>query len=167
MNVITSSRGKKRQMVLVPEISPSFLFFFEKGTTGYSYSLRDYSVANHVTERRARDFGWTADELRRKATRIFDAPYMDVNLLAEWHSYTSALNESQGIRPTQSSTLVPSAPGIQWRNHATSPTTFPMLNPDACCAAEVEKERRHTTDVGVAAERGLGHVEPAEFGAET
>ena len=62
-------------MVLVPEINPgSFLFFFEKGTTGFSYSLRDYSIHNHVTERRARDFGWTADEVRRKATHILDGP---------------------------------------------------------------------------------------------
>ncbi|HLZ43763.1 MAG TPA: hypothetical protein VKQ11_22550 [Candidatus Sulfotelmatobacter sp.] len=85
MNVITtSSRGRKRQMVLVPEINPrSFLFFFEKGASGFSYSLRDYSIPNHVTERRARDFGWSADELRRKATHILDAPYMDVNLLTE------------------------------------------------------------------------------------
>ena len=93
-------------MVLVPEINPqSFLFFFEKGATGFSYSLRDYSIPNHVTERRARDFGWTADQVRRKATHILDAPYMDVNLLGEWHSYTRALNASLGIGSTDSTIM--------------------------------------------------------------
>src|ERR1039458_682619 len=93
MNVITtSSRGTKRQMVLVPEINPrSFLFFFEKGATGFSYSLRDYSIPNHVTERRARDFGWSADEVRRKATHILDFFYKDVTPLVESLSLPGAL----------------------------------------------------------------------------
>jgi len=76
MNVITTSTaGRKRQMVHVQEINPrSFLFFFEKGSTGFSYSLRDFSVPNHVTERYASDFGWTADEIRQKATHICAVP---------------------------------------------------------------------------------------------
>jgi len=137
MNLITtSSRGRKRQMVLVPEINPrSFLFFFEKGATGFSYSLRDYSIPNHVTERRARDFGLTADEVRRKATHILDAPYMDVNLLGEWHSYTSALNASlgigPGIGPAQPAILPPSTPGMLCPNRAALPSAFPLLYPDA------------------------------------
>src|SRR5713226_4730362 len=99
MNVITtSSPGRKRQMVLVPEVSArSFQFFFEKGNTGHSYSLRDYSVPSHVTERYARDFGWTADELRRKAVHIYDAPFLDVRMLSEWHSYTLQLNQHHGL----------------------------------------------------------------------
>ena len=129
-------------MVLVPEINPrSFLFFFEKGATGFSYSLRDYSIPNHVTERRARDFGWTADEVRRKATHILDAPYMDVNLLGEWHSYTSALNASLGIGPAQPAILPPSAPGMQGRNGVTLPTGFPLLNPDALAALPKSAKR--------------------------
>jgi hypothetical protein len=133
--IATFSPGRKRQMVLVPEINPrSFLFFFEKGAAGFSYCLRDYSIRNHVTERRARDLGWTADEVRRKATHILDAPYMDVNLLGEWHSYTTALNKSQGICPAESAILVPSIPGIQGGNRAALPTTFPLLDPDALAA---------------------------------
>src|SRR5207253_10924998 len=128
MNLITSSTpGRRRQMVLVPEINPrSFLFCFEKGATGFSYSLRDYSIPNHVTERRARDFGWTADEVRRKATHILDAPYMDVNLLGEWHSYTCALNASQCIRPSESAILAPLALGIQRNNRAELTSAFPL-----------------------------------------
>jgi hypothetical protein len=129
-------------MVLVPEINPrSFLFFFEKGATGFSYSLRDYSIPNHVTERRARDFGWTADEVRRKATHILDAPYMDVNLLGEWHSYTCALNASHGIRPSDSAILAPSALGIQGNNRAALPSAFTLLNPDVFAALPKSAKR--------------------------
>jgi hypothetical protein len=87
-----------------------------------------------VTERRARDFGWTADEVRRKATHILDAPYMDVNLLGEWHSYTSALNASLGIGSTDSAILAPSALVIQESSRATFPSAFPLLNPDGFAA---------------------------------
>lgn len=122
-------------MVLLPEINPrSFLFFFEKGASGFSYSLRDYSIPNHVTERRARDFGWSADEVRRKATHILDAPYMDVNLLGEWHSYTSALNASLGIGSTGAAILAPSGLVLQESSRATFPRTFPLLNPDGFAA---------------------------------
>jgi hypothetical protein len=143
MNLITtSSRGSKRQMVLVPEINPrSFLFFFEKGATGFSYSLRDYSIPNHVTERRARDFGWSADEVRRKATHILDAPYMDVNLLGEWHSYTSALNASLGIGSTGTAILAPSGLVLQESSRATFPRTFPLLNPDGFAALPKSAKR--------------------------
>jgi hypothetical protein len=143
MNVITtSSRGRKRQMVLLPEINPrSFLFFFERGATGFSYSLRDYSIPNHVTERRARDFGWTADQVRRKATHILDAPYMDVNLLGEWHFYTRALNASLGIGSTDSAILAPSALVTQESSPGTFPSAFPSLNPDGFAALPKSAKR--------------------------
>jgi hypothetical protein len=143
MNLITtSSRGNKRQMVFVPEINPrSFLFFFEKGATGFSYSLRDYSIPNHVTERRARDFGWGADEVRRKATHILDAPYMDVKLLGEWHSYTSALNASLGIGSTGTAVLAPPGLVLQESSRAKFPRTFPLLNPDGFAALPKSAKR--------------------------
>jgi hypothetical protein len=126
----------------VPEInSRSFLFFFEKGATGFSYSLRDYSIPNHVTERRARDFGWSAEEVRRKATHILDAPYMDVNLLGEWHSYTSALNASLGIGSPNAAVLTPSGLVVQESSRATFPRTFPLLNPDGFAALPKSAKR--------------------------
>jgi hypothetical protein len=129
-------------MVLVPEVNPqSFLFFFEKGTTGFSYSLRDYSIPNHVTERHARDFGWCADEVRRKATHILDAPYMDVNLLEEWHSYTSALNASLGLGQPESLILPPPIPAMHGRNGGALPSAFPLLNPDALAALPKSAKR--------------------------
>jgi len=113
-------------MVLVPQISPrSFLFFFDKGGTGYSYSRRDYSVPNHVTERYTRDFGWTADELRGKAVHAYDAPLLDTKRLTDWHSYTLALNRLHGLQESAAvdSVTLPRAtePGI-------GPGRFPLLN---------------------------------------
>jgi len=143
MNLVTtSSSGKKRQMVLLPEINPcSFLFFFEKGTAGFSYSLRDYSVPNRVTERHARDFGWSADEVRRKATRILDAPYMDANLLGQWHSYTCALNARLGLGTTDSTVPELSAPRIPKSNDATFRSGFPLVNPDRFAALAKSAKR--------------------------
>src|SRR3989442_12091287 len=74
---------------------------FEKGSTGFSYSLRDFSVPNHVTERYASDFGWTADEIRQKATHIYDAPFLDVTKLADWHAYTVGLNRLHGLQESR------------------------------------------------------------------
>jgi hypothetical protein len=122
-------------MILAPAINPhSFLFFFEKGNNGYSYSLRDYSVLHRVTERYAHEFGCSADEIRRKATTIFDAPFLDTHLLSEWHEYTNALNKSQGVRPPESATVVPSAPAVQGTRLGVLPAEFPMLNPEILAA---------------------------------
>src|SRR5438128_8761914 len=126
MNLLTTSTpGRKRQMVLIPEINPrSFLFFFEKGTSGYSYCLRDYSAPHQVNPRYARDFGWTADEVRHKATRVYDAPFLDVARLADWHSYTVELNRVHGLsKPTANAPL-------QYQSSVaeTGSQQFPMLN---------------------------------------
>ena len=43
--------GKKRQMILQPEVNPiSLLLFFERGNSGASWSIRDYSVPNRVSD---------------------------------------------------------------------------------------------------------------------
>lgn len=94
----TSTSGRKRQMVYVPSIHPSsFLFFYECGDTGYSYSLRDYSVQNRVTERYAREFRYTAEQIRRMAKHVVDAPYMNTKLIRQWHEYTLELNQHFGL----------------------------------------------------------------------
>jgi len=126
MNVITTSTaGRKRQMVHVQEINPrSFLFFFEKGSTGFSYSLRDFSVPNHVTERYASDFGWTADEIRQKATHIYDAPFLDVTKLADWHAYTVGLNRLHGLQESRVQPQAVATPSAS----AAHIEGFPMLN---------------------------------------
>ena len=130
MNVITTSTaGRKRQMVHVQEINPrSFLFFFEKGSTGFSYSLRDFSVPNHVTERYASDFGWTADEIRQKATHIYDAPFLDVTKLADWHAYTVGLNRLHGLQESRVQPQAVATPSAS----AAHIEGFPMLKGFQC-----------------------------------
>lgn len=112
-------------MILVPEInSQSFVFFYEKGTTGYSYSTRDYSKSHHVTERYARDYASSADEIRQKALYIYDAPYLDVKRLAEWHSYTAGLNRLHGLEETVNGGAALSEAPEAKIGHG----QFPMLN---------------------------------------
>jgi len=82
MEFMTISTGKKRQMAFIPEINPkSFLLLFERGNSGYSYSLRDYSF-RWVSERYAHEFPWSASELRQRALYLFDAPTINTNNLA-------------------------------------------------------------------------------------
>ena len=62
--------GARRWFIYVPEIDPdTFVFFFYKGNTGRSWSVRDYSTGRPVT-RYAKEFNWTAEqvlELTRRA----------------------------------------------------------------------------------------------------
>src|SRR6266566_8490920 len=121
--------GKKRQMVYVPDVNPaSLLFFYERGNSGASWSLRDYSTPFRVIEKYARDFGCSADEIRRKARFSFDAPTVDTSDLAFWHEYTWIGNR-QVLKssPVPAITMASAAPSCQ------PPTRdqFPLLNSDA------------------------------------
>lgn len=117
----------KRQMVFVPEInSASFVFFFERGSSGTSWSIRDYSVPNRVRTLRPGDKPWTAEDIFLKARHACNAPVVDTNNLGFWHSYTAELNEKFKLAP----------PSRQSANSAASPApanhslraAFPMLN---------------------------------------
>ena len=85
---------KKRRMMFIPEVNPSsFIFFFESGNSGASWSIRDYSIRNRVKELRQPDFpGWTADEVHLKAQYSFDAPTVQTSDLAFWHKKTEEFN---------------------------------------------------------------------------
>jgi hypothetical protein len=137
MEFNTSSSGKKRKMIFVPDVNPrTFLMFFERGTSGYSYSLRDFSVRNRVSERYAKEFQWSADELCRRATYMFDAPTMDTNNLDFWHTYTTQGNKQflpqVGVLRT---TLVHEADRHDRANDSTAYRTnaerFPILDMEA------------------------------------
>jgi hypothetical protein len=99
MQPLTSfTPGRKRLMILAPDINPhSFVLLFEKGDTGFSYSLRDYSTPDHVKELHGKDLGCPASEIRQRATHTLDAPVMDTARLADWHAYTVHLNRQYGI----------------------------------------------------------------------
>lgn len=84
---------KKRRMMLVPGVNPdSFVFFFEKGNSGTSWSIRDYSVKNRVKEYGPRDFPLSADDIHRQALHSLDAPTHQTTDLNFWHAHTEECN---------------------------------------------------------------------------
>jgi hypothetical protein len=103
---------KKRRMMLIPDVNPkSFVFFFEKGNSGTSWSIRDYSVRNRVKEYGPRNFHWTADEIHERAVHSIDAPTVSTDNLAYWHDFTLKCNEQylQSLA-SQTPTQAPSVP---------------------------------------------------------
>jgi hypothetical protein len=129
MEFMTQSTGKKRQMIVLPEVNAStFLVFFERGNAGYSWSMRDYSARHRGPERYAREFGWSSSEVRQKATFSFDAPTVDAGQLRFWHEYTLSGNKlflkggttpcSIGMPPQSPQKTIGSQPVAQ----------FPILN---------------------------------------
>jgi len=99
---------KKRQMLLLPEVNPnSFVFFFERGNSGASWSIRDYSIGNHVAVYRPGDFPWTADEIFQKARHALNAPTHHTEDLAFWHKHTIELNNQYGANTAASSVTLP------------------------------------------------------------
>jgi hypothetical protein len=84
---------KKRRMIFLLEVNPaSFVFFFEKGNSGTSWSIRDYSMANRVKVFGPRDFPWTADEIYSKARHSVEAPTVSTGNLASWRQLTLETN---------------------------------------------------------------------------
>jgi len=84
---------KKRRMMFIPELNPkSFVFFFERGNSGASWSIRDYSIRNRVREYGPQDFPWNADDICLKAEQSFDAPTHHTGDLAFWHQHTTECN---------------------------------------------------------------------------
>jgi hypothetical protein len=131
---------KKRRMMFVPEVNAkSFVFFFERGTSGTSWSIRDYSIRNRVKELGPHHFHWTADDIHEKANHSLDAPTVRTDDLAFWHEYTCKCNKQYLQTPepelpssdgqavsssTSLSTLPPSRPASQLQPIG----SFPILN---------------------------------------
>jgi hypothetical protein len=119
-------------MMLVPDInSKSFVFFFEKGTSGLSWSIRDYSIRNRVKEYGPQDFHWTADEVNAKASQSLDAPTVSTNNLAFWHEHTLKCNEQHlGTTQQEVPSVASSLSSVQVRQPITAPGNgkFPVLN---------------------------------------
>lgn len=86
---------KKRQMIHIPEVNAkSFVFFFEKGESGLSWSIRDYSEKGVPKQYGRSDFAWTADQVREKAKYSFDGPAVDTNENDYWHERTCEYNKT-------------------------------------------------------------------------
>jgi hypothetical protein len=87
---------KKRQMIFAPELYPNtFVFLFERGDRGTSWSIRDYSVENAVSAPRyAHEFNLSANELWGKVEQNFDAASHPTSDLSFWHRKTVELNQT-------------------------------------------------------------------------
>jgi hypothetical protein len=87
---------KKRQLIFVPEVNPrSFVLLFEKGPTGGSWSVRDYSNSNAVSVRYARELCLSLREVRARAMQtglMFDAPVVATTDLDYWHKCVTGYN---------------------------------------------------------------------------
>jgi hypothetical protein len=93
---------KKRRMIFIPEVNPkSFVFFFERGNSGTSWSIRDYSIHSRVKEYGPRDFQWTADDICERARNSFDAPTVSTDDLAFWHKQTEDFNARYLGKPVE------------------------------------------------------------------
>lgn len=88
--------GKRRQMIFAPTVNPnSFVFFFQKGDDGNSWSIRDYSIPHSTANPRyAHDFNFSVDDLWGKVVQHFDAPTHSTNDLSFWHQHTLELNRT-------------------------------------------------------------------------
>lgn len=103
---------KKRRMLFVPEVNPtSFVFFFERGSSGSSWSIRDYSIKNRVKEYGPAHFRWTANDIHGKAQHSLDAPTVETGNLDFWHEHTNQCNvtylcQKETPRPVSETTVV-------------------------------------------------------------
>ena len=124
---------KKRRMMFIPEVNAkSFILFFERGNSGASWSIRDYSVRNCVRERSPRDLERTADEIHQQAQFSFDAPTVSTGDLAFWHKQTGEFNARYLGRTSQVPQIVVAPPlqaaGLTRQSAAGSPKGIPILN---------------------------------------
>lgn len=83
----------RRRLLYIPAINAkTFLFFFFRGESGRSYSLRDYSQSGSPHRTTARDYSYTSDEILALAVYDFEAPVVPVTELAFWGNRVEDLN---------------------------------------------------------------------------
>lgn len=88
----------KRKLILCPDINPaSFVLLFEKGTSGASWSVRDYSEPERVAIRYAREFAFDFDGLFERTIQVVDAPALPTGDIHFWHRLTLEMNARFGI----------------------------------------------------------------------
>jgi hypothetical protein len=102
----------RRWLIFVPEINPrTFVFFFFKGASGRSYSIRDYTVPGVATTRQA-DYPYGAEEILSMAGRpgCFQIPAEAVHTdeTAYWLAQIQAANQKHlGAEVSPDSTTPP------------------------------------------------------------
>ena len=127
---------KKRRMMLIPDVNlTSFVFVFERGNSGTSWSIRDYSTKNRVKEFGPHDFHWTADEIHQRAVHSIDAPTVHTGNLEFWHTFTQKCNRQylqnhgQDVIATPNPAPTPLLAPCAQANPVQQPSgTLPVLN---------------------------------------
>lgn len=121
--------NKKRRMMWIPEVHPtSFVFFFEKGDSGNSWSIRDYSAPSRVSTYGPDQFPYTANEIRQKARCSENAPTVPTKDLDFWHKYTLECNRRNGLPQQTTGDAEPAPPHLPARTAATPEPKYPILN---------------------------------------
>lgn len=112
-----------RKLIYVPEINPrTFLFFFVKGDSGRSYSLRDYTSASGVQVTYAKQYRYTAAEILRLAKYRFEAEAHDTNDVQYWRAEVVRLNRKYlaSEAPSGSGSVAPSVSPAPVKDSANS-----------------------------------------------
>jgi hypothetical protein len=110
----------RRLMIFVPEINPNtFVFFYYEGTSGRSYSVRDYSREGPARLLRAERFLHRAEEIvslaRQPGSHMVPAERISTDDWRHWHQLTLELNRRHlgTDAPTSAPTPAPPASGTR------------------------------------------------------
>ncbi len=124
----------KRRMLLIPELNPhSFVLFFERGESGTSWSIRDYSTASQVRVYGPAQFEWRADDIHQRAHHSLKAPTHRTTDLSFWHEHTEKCNKQflpktkLTLKSESTALRIATGPADQLES-CTSNRAFPILN---------------------------------------
>jgi len=140
-------RESRRRFLYNERLAPNtFVFFFYRGPSGTSWSIRDYSMPGSVGLREAADFQDAAgriplaSEIRASAQYDFPAPAHPTTDLDHWHNAIRARNseylghKTPSVHPT--TIVVPQA-----TSDAPGGPSFPILNLPKLLASPKAKKR--------------------------
>jgi hypothetical protein len=84
-----------RKFVYIPQINPNtFLFFYHEGSSGKSFSFRDYPAQGKPKTTYAKAYpSFSADQILKLAKHVFDAPTHPTTDNEYWYSKIKELNE--------------------------------------------------------------------------
>ena len=84
-----------RKFVYIPQINPNtFLFFYHEGSSGKSFSFREYPAQGKPKTTYAKAYpSFSADQILKLAEHVFDAPTHPTTDNEYWYSKIKELNE--------------------------------------------------------------------------
>ncbi len=122
----------QRKLIYAPELnSKTFLFFYEKGPSGRSYSIRDYSQPPKESVRYAKELPYNSLEILRLSQRqgcyCFDADVHDTTDFEYWHQVITSMNQRYLEATASSGAVQPVA--LPLEDSVIKPK-FPIVNLD-------------------------------------